>query len=285
MGCWGMGIAQTDEFCEVYDEFMESYDEGVPVPEITRGILEAYRREFADSDGVMHDVYFALAKAEWMCGAQSADVLSRVNAIIASGANLEFYCELGTHPSDLKIRKRNLEKFRTMLETPRTAPRKRKGKSKKAEAKEGLVFWYRRKGLIYGAVVLEILSGGKMLVALTDELKAEPKSVEDVLDAGVYTAAWFGALLPSNRVHELGTVEITGSYNGRAGLFANAILLYCENEGAESQWNHEERRLVLEGMRMGELLNPENVPSVFRHPEQLNTLLQENRHVVFISYQ
>ena len=23
MGCWGMGMAQTDEFCEIYDKFME----------------------------------------------------------------------------------------------------------------------------------------------------------------------------------------------------------------------------------------------------------------------
>ena len=25
MGCWGMGMAQSDEFCEIYDKFMDSY--------------------------------------------------------------------------------------------------------------------------------------------------------------------------------------------------------------------------------------------------------------------
>lgn len=285
MGCWGMGMAQSDEFCEVYERFMESYDEGDAVREISHRILDAYRKEFADSDGVMHDVYFALAKAEWMCGEQSSDILSRVKEIIDSGANLTFYGELGAYPSDLKIRKRNLDKFWAALQLPRTVPRKRKRKTGNsvAEAEEGLVFWYRRKGLIYGALVLEILSSGRMLVALSDRLISEPKTVDEVLDANVYTAAWFGALLPSNRVHKIGTVEISGSYNGRAGMYANAILLYCENEGTESHWNHEERMLVLEGARMGELLNPENVPAVFRHPQQLDTLLKENRHVVWIS--
>lgn len=287
MGCWGMGMAQTDAFCEVYERFMESYDEGDAVREISHGILDAYHKEFADSDGVMHDVYFALAKAEWMCGEQSSDILSRVKEIIDSGDNLTFYEELGAYPSDLKIRKRNLDKFWTTLQMPRAVPRKRKRKTgnSAAEAEEGLVFWYRRKGLIYGALVLEILSSGRMLVALSDRLTSEPKTVDEVLDANVYTAAWFGSLLPSNRVHKIGTVEISGSYNGRAGMYANAVLLYCENEGTEAHWNHAERRLVLEGMRMGELLDPENVPAVFRHPERLKMLLQENRHVVWISCQ
>ena len=25
MGCWGMGMAQSDEFCKIYDKFMDSY--------------------------------------------------------------------------------------------------------------------------------------------------------------------------------------------------------------------------------------------------------------------
>ena len=39
MGCWGMGLAQTDEFCEVYDDFMERYDEGKEPAEISEEIL------------------------------------------------------------------------------------------------------------------------------------------------------------------------------------------------------------------------------------------------------
>ena len=88
MGCWGMGMAQSDEFCENYDNFMEEYDNGKAVAEITADILAKYHAEFADDDGVMHDIYFALAKAEWMCCEQSELVLRRVREIIESGANV-----------------------------------------------------------------------------------------------------------------------------------------------------------------------------------------------------
>ena len=285
MGCWGMGIVQSDEFCEVYEQFMDSYDDGDDTQKITRGILEEYQKEFVDSDGVMHDVYFALAKAEWMCCSQSPDTLDRVKVIIDSGANLDYYRELGASESELKIRKRNLDKFWTMLQTPRAAPRKRKRKSghTAAEAEDGLVFWYRSKGTVYGALVLDVLSNGSMLVALTDRLVSEPRTVNEVLDSGVYTVVWFDALLPSNRVHQLGTVDVSGSYNGRAGMYSTAILLYCENYGTGAHWAHAERTLLFDGMLIRDLLNPENVPAHFRNPERLRTLLEENRRVVWIS--
>lgn len=126
MGCWGMGMAQTDEFCEIYDKFMDSYNEGKEVAEITAAILAEYHAEFDDYDGVMHDVYFALAKAEWMCCEQSELVLNRVKEIIESGANVEFYRELEATEKDLKVRQRNLEKFWDSLQTPRAKPRQRR---------------------------------------------------------------------------------------------------------------------------------------------------------------
>ena len=128
MGCWGMGMTQNDEFCEVYDDFMERYDDGKELSEISAEILAEYHNEFEDSDGVMHDVYFALAKAEWMCGALSEKMLTRVKEIIESGANIEFNRELEATESDLKLRKRNLEKFLASIKIPREKPRARKRK-------------------------------------------------------------------------------------------------------------------------------------------------------------
>ncbi len=136
MGCWGMGMTQNDEFCEVYDDFMERYDDGKELAEISAEILSEYHKEFDDSDGVMHDVYFALAKAEWMCGALSQKILSRVTEIIESGANIEFNRELAATESDLKLRKRNLEKFLASIQTPREKPRARKRKRPPAPPKE-----------------------------------------------------------------------------------------------------------------------------------------------------
>lgn len=105
---------------------MEEYDNGKAIAEITADILAKYHAEFDDDDGVMHDVYFALAKAEWMCCEQSKFVLNRVKEIIESGANIEFYRELEASEKDLIVRQRNLEKFLTMIQTPREKPRKRK---------------------------------------------------------------------------------------------------------------------------------------------------------------
>jgi hypothetical protein len=126
MGCWGMGMAQSDEFCEIYDKFMEKYNNGTPVAEITAAILAEYHEEFDDEDGIMHDVYFALAKAEWMCCEQSEPVLRRVREIVESGANIEFYRELGAAENDLKLRQKNIDKFVNMILTPREKPRKRR---------------------------------------------------------------------------------------------------------------------------------------------------------------
>ena len=136
MGGWGMGLAQTDEFCEVYDDFMERYDEGKEPAEISEEILAEQNKEFDDSDGVMHDVYFALAKAEWMCGALSEKIFARVKEIIESGANIAFYRELEATESDLKLRKKNLEKFLASIQIPREKPRARKKRRQPPPAKE-----------------------------------------------------------------------------------------------------------------------------------------------------
>ncbi len=126
MGCWGMGMAQSDEFCETYDSFMDEYNNGKEVAEITADILAKYHEEFDDDDGVMHDIYFALAKSEWMCCEQSDLVLNRVKEIIESGANIEFYRELEATEKDLKVRQKNLEKFWESLQIPRAKPRLRR---------------------------------------------------------------------------------------------------------------------------------------------------------------
>lgn len=125
MGCWGMGLTQSDEFCDVYEQFMEEYNHGMAVSDISKEIIAQYHEEFDDTDGNMHDVYFALAKAEWMCCEQSSFILQRVKEIIESGANLYFYEELGADTKDLKLRKKKLSAFYESLQIPRKKPRKR----------------------------------------------------------------------------------------------------------------------------------------------------------------
>ena len=126
MGCWGMGIMQSDEYSEVYDRFLGEYDEGKPVSQISREILDEYLEEFDPDDAVMHELYFALGKAQWMCGGISEDLLRRITQIIESGSNLAFFRERGATGKDLKAREKNLERFLAGLRIPREKPRKRK---------------------------------------------------------------------------------------------------------------------------------------------------------------
>ena len=126
MSCWGMGITQSDEYADVYDRFMEEYDEGKPLPDIKQDILEDYLMEFEEDDGVLHDVYFAIGKAEWMCGGISEDIFGKISHIIASGANIAFLRELEASERDLKQRQKNLEKFLISLSVPRGKAKKRK---------------------------------------------------------------------------------------------------------------------------------------------------------------
>lgn len=136
MGCWGMGITQSDEYCEVYERFMEEYDEGKPLSDIKKDILDEYLKEFGESDGVLHDVYFAIGKAEWMCGGISKDIFDRIFHIIKTGENIAFYRELEASESDLKLRHKNLDRFLSVLSVPRGKTKKRKIPAEKYVATE-----------------------------------------------------------------------------------------------------------------------------------------------------
>ncbi len=126
MGCWGMGIAQSDQYCEIYERFMEEYDKGKPVEDIKNDILYEYEEAFEDEDGILHDIYFAIGKAEWMCGGISDDIYKKVKHIVENGENINFYRELGASESDLKLRKRNLDAFLISLSVARGKTKKRK---------------------------------------------------------------------------------------------------------------------------------------------------------------
>lgn len=174
MGYWGSGITQSDEFAEVYENFMEKYDEGEDVGEITKSIIKRYLDEFDEDEPVLHDMYFALAKAQWMCGELSEDLLRKVEKIIDSGRDIEFIKELGADKNDIILRKKSLKSFLNTLQTPRKVPRKRhktlkapnKRKKEKIypEMKIGDVFSYKYNEGLRLAVLLD-----KVKIVLGDD--------------------------------------------------------------------------------------------------------------------
>lgn len=160
MGVWGMGVAQSDEFCDIYERFMEQYDEGGEPSAIGQSLLQEYIDEFGPDDGILHDVYFAIAKAQWMCCAPDETVLAKVREIIESGANIEFYRELEADERDLKQRQKNLLKFLDQLQFPREKPRKRrppKPETPMPDWQAGDVLYYKdaKNGVYHAAAVID----------------------------------------------------------------------------------------------------------------------------------
>ena len=126
MGNWGVGISQSDTYCETYERFIEEYDKGKPVSQITQDILAEWLEEFEEDDGVLHDVFFALGKAEWLCGGISESIFNRINEIIKNGKDIAYWQELSATPSDLKQRQKALQTFLNSISTSKATAKKEK---------------------------------------------------------------------------------------------------------------------------------------------------------------
>lgn len=224
MGCWGMGMTQSDEFCEIYDRFMDRYNNGDEASVITEEILKEYHSEFSDEDGIMHDVYFALAKAEWMCCAQSKRILDRVREIIESGANIIFYRELEVAEKDLKIRQKNLEKFWTSLQTPREKPRQRRidplDRIKELPpVQPGECYAYKHEGGYRVLVILDRFKEPHLLEqicvsVLRDTFPTRPADVETEKIA--YIANYIGIeFLGKSNLHKLSAIDLAPDFRKR----------------------------------------------------------------------
>jgi hypothetical protein len=123
MGTWGVAILSDDFAADVYGEYMERYDDGEEHA-VIREYLERDNAEALDDEDERPVFYYALAKAQWECGALETNVLQRVRDQIASGDGLECWEEDGA--SYLKKRKDALDKFLVQINTPKAKPRKRR---------------------------------------------------------------------------------------------------------------------------------------------------------------
>lgn len=262
MGVWGAGLTQSDEYCEVYDSFMEKYDEGEPVEAITEQILNDYLSEFDTDDGILHDVYFALAKCQWMCGAISSTIMGTVNDIIQNGKNLQFLKELDADDRFLRDRKKNLDKFLLSLETPRNNPRKRKLPPKERPlppASVGDVFSYKGTAGLRIVVVLDAWDKtkwceGYFCCILDKEYQAKPDinelALEKIGQVGLYDAKDF---LPASKIRLIGRIRIPP--NKYEELFGNSLLIGTREDFYTSKRTNQ-------SMTLEELLNAKNM-SIF----------------------
>lgn len=250
MGVWGAGLTQSDEYCEVYDSFMEKYDAGESVEVITKEILAEYLAEFDADDGILHDVYFALAKCQWMCGALSNSLMVTVKEIIQNGKNLEFLKDLEADDRFLHDRKKNLDKFLISLETPRKAPRKRKAPPKERPlppANIGDVFSYKGEAGLRVLVVVDYWDKtkwceGYFCCILDKEFQQKPDisllPSEKIGQVGMYNAE---AFLPASKIRLIGNLRIPP--NKYEELFGNSLLIGCREDFYTSKRTKQEMTL------------------------------------------
>ena len=121
-----LGITQTDEYEEVFERFLEEYDGGKPVADICADIFSDYAEEFGADSPILYGVYYGIAKAQWMCGGVSNSLVDIIGSIISNELDLAHFRSMGADAEQIKVRKRNLDRFYKSLLVPRKTVRRRK---------------------------------------------------------------------------------------------------------------------------------------------------------------
>lgn len=154
MGTWGTAIKDNDAFADVYDEFFDLYNKGEEPETISKKIIEG-NWEILEIEEEKHNLWFALALAQWETKSLDTKVLSTVEEIVTSGADLKIWLELGANEQDIKKRKIALDKFLEKIksERPKAKARKRT-KAKTPIFSNGDCLIFKMKNGNYGGAVV-----------------------------------------------------------------------------------------------------------------------------------
>jgi len=126
MGTWGTAIKDSDAFADIYDEFFELYNKGGQPDIISKKVIDD-NWEILEIEEEKNSLWFALALAQWETKSLDPKILSTVEEIISSGADLKIWLDLGASEQDIKKRKIALDKFLEKIKSdrPNAKPRKR----------------------------------------------------------------------------------------------------------------------------------------------------------------
>ena len=273
MAFWGMDLNQSDEFCEIYNEYMDLYDIGIDPTAITQQILSRYCFE-----NILHNVLFAIAKAEWDLGFRSESVFLKVNQIIDNRENITYYQSLGFSEQDINERSKKLLCFQALLQTSPKAPKKRKisACNRLKRLPKGTVSYYEADDGYYGFVVLDAVYEGRLL-AITEKLSVVPKNIEDVLNATALTAIWLLLRKVPKGNHDIGIIKVQEDYNGRAGVYLCQPVSFGINFSFYLDECHQRGLLHFKDHKVHDLLDENNVPIEFYCEE---TAKEETRMVI-----
>jgi hypothetical protein len=155
MGTWGTAIKDSDAFADIYSEFFELYNKGGEPDNISKKITDD-NWEILEIEEEKNSFWFALALAQWETKSLDPKVLSTVENIVSSGADMKIWLDLGASEQDIQKRKIVLEKFIEKIKSdkPKAKPRKRAKVKKPIFATGDCLFFKLRNGNYGGAVVL-----------------------------------------------------------------------------------------------------------------------------------
>lgn len=175
MGTWGYRLDQNDCFCEVIDAFQDMLCKGEPVPQIPTKLLMEFGGSYDD-----HIVRLAIAEGLWRVNSLHDDALASILQLINSNVDNDYWSALGADSSFLSNRAAELNSFYKKISKPARQSQLWRIDSSQDSLSKGTCFWYREKGQIFGAVLLEIQKDYH-LIALTEKLDSIPKTSEVIL--------------------------------------------------------------------------------------------------------
>lgn len=183
MGNWGTSIKDSDVFSDIYNDFFKRYNDGANPKSISKIVLER-NSDMLQIDKEKHDLWFALALAQWETKSLESDVLSKVEKIIKSGADLKLWKELNATGQDLKKREIALSKFLDKIHSnrKRAKPRKKpKYRTPIFSTGDCLIFKLCN-GNYGGAIVIATDSNPQTAYNLVATTRINEKIKPDVLD-------------------------------------------------------------------------------------------------------
>jgi hypothetical protein len=189
MGTWGTAIKDNDAFADIYSEFFDLYNKGGQPDIISKKVIDD-NWEILEIEEEKNSLWFALALAQWETKSLDPKILSTVENIISSGADLKTWFDLGAIEQDIKKRKITLDKFLEKLKSdrPKAKPRKRtKSKTPIFATGDCLVFKMSN-GNYGGAVVLASDDNPETaynLIATTRLNQSEKPKIKDFENAEV----------------------------------------------------------------------------------------------------
>ena len=255
MGTWGYRMYENDTFCEVVDFFRDRISAGMSIKDVISEIEHEYG---SDVDACLSSL--AIAESLWRLGKLSQSDLEKVHSIIDEGTDCAYWMQLGADEEFIRNRCLELEGFVSRLSRAPTAREKWSIPLSVNSLRKGVCFWYRHRGNIYSATVVEKQENALnyYLIAISEKMDFVPQTISHVLASPVYTVAWFGDvdLLSPRRIHIVGEVSVFTNYKNKFGLKIEANRSVCiTNCGQTSTWAHSFRQISFNNLKIKDFVS------------------------------